>query len=87
MRLPRMTTAVAKRAVPSSSGMSRPEMAWTARRPMPLMENTVSVITAPERRLENCSAIMVTTGRSAFLRAWNTSTPIRVRPFARAVSI
>ena len=44
------TTLVASRDVPCSKGISRPEMACTMRRPTPLMENTVSVITAPDSR-------------------------------------
>ena len=52
-----MTTIVAKSVVPCRRGISRPEIAWTARRPIPLTEKTVSVITAPERRPENCIAI------------------------------
>lgn len=52
---------------------------------MPLMPNTVSVMTAPESMLEICRAIMVTTGSMLFFRAWWRMMPALLRPLARAV--
>ena len=45
----------------------------------------VSVINAPENSVPKDNAMIVTTGRSAFLSAWRTTTRLRVAPLAKAV--
>ena len=50
IRLPRMTSAVAKSTEPCNSGMSRDWMALTEMRPTPGMPKIASVMTAPDKR-------------------------------------
>ena len=85
--MPAMITAVVKITVPCRRGMSRPLMASTVRRPIPGILNRVSVITAPDSRLEIWIAIMVITGSREFFRAWPRITGRGARPLALAVLI
>ena len=73
-----MTRMVVKITVPCRRGMSRLWMAVTARRPMPLMPNTVSVMTAPESMLEKCQRKGYPQTTEAALRQCKDAVGVRI---------
>src|SRR5215472_9823124 len=84
-RLASMNESADMRTMPWTTGKSFPKMLSTASLPTPGQLKTVSVTRAPSRMAPIWRPTMVTTGISAFLRAWWLTTRNLLAPLARAV--
>ena len=79
------TATVPSSTIPMITGWSCWSMATMAVRPMPSMENTVSVTITPPSSVATSMPNWVTTGDNALRRPWRTTTRCSEIPFDRAV--